>query len=140
MDDRNSSDRSIIGGSGGNTSGTGGPELSGAGAAGMAERDRVGQDGETETRARDGSEAREGLSAGEDSIERAIGERSGISGSGGAPASSGRSSSEGNERPATPPDPGDPGGMGGVRATTRNAEGRPPGGGSPIDPQESSQD
>jgi hypothetical protein len=38
------------------------------------------------------------------------------------------------------PDPGDPGGMGGVGVESGNTHGRPSGGVSPIDPQESSQD
>ncbi len=135
MTDRDTSDRPIIGGAGGNTSG--------AGAAGS----HVGDENELQTQARSSSDDQassdddgHGQSAGDDdSVDEAIGGGAGVSGTGGSPALSGRSTSEGNARPSIAIDPGDPGGMGGVRVKSGNPQGRPPGGVSPIDPEESSQ-
>ena len=148
MTDRDSSDRSIIGGAGGNTSGTGGPDLSGRGegaGAGAAGSGGVDQD-ELQTQARSGSDEQassedegQGLSAGDDSVDQAIGGGAQVSGTGGGPALSGRSTSEGNAPASIALDPGDPGGMGGVRVKSGNPQGRPPGGVSPIDPDETSE-
>ena len=120
--------RPIIGGSGGNASGTGGGESE--------------LEADVRTRPQSGSAegGGQGLSAGDDSVDDAIGGDPTVSVTGGAPAHSGRSSSEGNANTFNSPDAGDPGGMSGAGVSSGNPQGRPPGGVGPIDPQESSKD
>ena len=144
MSDRKDQDKGIIGGTGGNTA-AGSPghpgvgEGAGAGAAGSGT-----EEGELKSApAREGGERSsdreepEGLSAGDDSVDSAIGGGSAVSGSGGGIARSGRLSSEGTGTGGASPDPGDPGGMGGVGAGSRTAGDRPPGGVSPMATDES---
>jgi hypothetical protein len=139
----------IIGGSGGNTGGTGGPAYSGrlegagagaAGSGGVDEADLQTEERSSSPSARSNDADREGLSAGDDSVEAAIGGKPAVSGTGGSAALSGRRSSEGTGASGTAPDPGDPGGMGGVRAQLRNIDKRPPGGVSPLGDDGSSRD
>ena len=148
MSDRNSSDRPIIGGAGGNTSGSGGADPSGTGeGAGVRAAGSGGFDeDELQTQARSGTDDQassddegQGLSAGDDSVDEATGGGAQVGGTGGSPATSGRSTSEGNAPASIAPDPGDPGGMGGARVRSGNPLDRPPGGVSPIDPEESSE-
>ena len=149
MTDREPQKRSIIGGAGdaGGTSGTGSTEASGAGAgAGAGAASRAGDQDEllrSEADSRDGRDHEntdaEGLSAGDDSVDDAIGGGSSISGTDGAAARSGRRSSEGTDTGGAAPDPGDPGGMGGVRTQSTTNDHRPPGGVSPIDEDDDSE-
>ena len=94
---------------------------------------RAGEGGETGP----DRDEREGLSAGDDSVDAAIGGGAAVSGSDGAMARSGRLTSEGTGTGGGAPDPGDPGGMGGVGAGSRTTDDRPPGGVSPIATEES---
>ena len=135
MSDRKDQDKGIIGGAGGNTA-TGGPGHSDAAGSGAEEselkaRRRVGAEKGS------GRDELEGLSAGDDSVDSAIGGGSAVSGSGGGIARSGRLSSAGTGTGGASPDPGDPGGMGGVGAGSRTAGDRPPGGVSPMATDES---
>lgn len=72
------------------------------------------------------------LSAGDNSIDDAIGGGARVNATEGGIERSGRLSAEGTERPSDAPDAGSPGGMGGATARMGTAHHRPPGGVSPM--------